>query len=405
MFKKMLMGLLLVGVSLTPAWASAQAPSGVCSVGAFTRWLAHVGLGEPPYTGDPFSAADDAYYEMLGGGIGCGFDFDEVVRWAQLYNVASGSWRDAGFDEACTLEEPFTRFWMAGHLIHHGVDFGAELPIGGGGATIRLHPAFHDSFLDYGPLTRGVRTSVCRGCGSWHEGYQSTFADSYELAGKWSKKGPSFFDIITLNWSSTRRVYSMCPLFDAVPFRVDEPPLGESSIGSRAGVLVHEAWHARYEGSQRMSKHLANPGPFLNTIPPTPDPERAPCQFEECDRYLGLYKRTPRGEMYHVRMMPYQAELHFQCDLLDSARDWVPLAVMEDMARSHAGLKESFINTPPFSCGVPTPLPGGGRRSALCPSIGNGPGVECTTEFECPPARGSSYPLCDKGCCTYRNVR
>src|SRR5690606_4205961 len=143
----------------------------------------------------------------------------------------------------------------------------------------------------------------------------------------------------------------------------------------------------------------------LNTIPPTPDPERAPCQFEECDRYLGLYKRTPRGEMYHVRMMPYQAELHFQCDLLDSARDWVPLAVMEDMARSHAWLKESFINTPPFSCGVPTPVPGGGRRSALCPSIGNGPGVECTTEFECPPARGSSYPLCDKGCCTYRNVR
>lgn len=197
---------------------------------------------------------------------------------------------------------------------------------------------------------------------------------------------------------------SYCPQFDAVPASLAGEPLSLPNLGVRSGVMVHEAWHARYEGNDRVGKHKPNPGPFDRDNPTVPDLS-APCQYAECDQFIPKGKTAPPGGMYHVQMMPYQAEWHFQCDVLDSSYDWVPLAVMANMAIEHANLLRAFVKPPPYSCGLPKPIPGtGGTPSSSCPAVGTGSGIACTTALDC-PLGGSFAASCDAGCCKYTVIR
>ena len=105
-----------------------------------------------------------------------------------------------------------------------------------------------------------------------------------------------------------------------------------------------------------------------------------------------------------MKMGAYQAELHFQCDVLDASYDWVPLAVLEEIGSEHDWVLKSFTRRPLYSCGVPTPLPGGAPRTSACPPIDGGLGASCTDAFECPP-KTNYTAVCRQGCCDYDAIR
>lgn len=316
MMKQLMIAVAGLHILLSSVPALAQFPSPrVCRANLEARNAQGLSWNADPFWHSP---ADAAYFNVLGGAAGCSENFGYVQYFNWAFRTPQSSWEAAGYTDACNPNQPYTKAWMAAHLVHKGVNYGGEAPPNYPYPYIRLEPAFHDSRRDYGLLVEGQGRTICRGCSErWHKGYDTHLSRSYDGYGRW--RVGNFREVDIDRGGRVRTVRLYCPAFDFV-----DPPNDVSTganVGARAGFLVHEAWHARYEGSGRWGAHRSNPGPFDPNAPQRPSPD-APCQSKDCDSFNPtIGKTTPPGGMYHRRMAPYQAELHFQCDVLDSSYD------------------------------------------------------------------------------------
>ena len=82
------------------------------------------------WNADPFwhSPADAAYFNVLGGAAGCSENFGYVQYFNWAFRTPQSSWEAAGYTDSCNPNQPYTKAWMAAHLVHKGVNYGGEAP-------------------------------------------------------------------------------------------------------------------------------------------------------------------------------------------------------------------------------------------------------------------------------------
>lgn len=260
-----------------------------------------------------------------------------------LFNVVEQTYAEHGLNE-CTpvLEHP--KHWMGAFLI---------------GTSIRWEPGktWHHPILDY--LTLAVARN-----NHLHAQFE------HQLAITQSTKDPAASYGADPFFPDTIRFF--CPAFMS--------DIRGSAVG-RAGIFVHESWHAVY-GSHALivddpqasfdfylpHDHVLREGEVGKCFDPDPAPKGWQPNFFQC-------ATQPSLAMTSV----YQIEYEFFCDLNDSPEDWVPrtLARQGGLVANYMGTLRNkllddvfigatgvFLNTPPITCTEQPPM-----RDGRGPSI------------------------------------
>lgn len=197
-----------------------------------------------------------------------------------------------------------------------------------------------------------------------------------------------------------------CPLYDGTKWSAD-PTLRGSS-------MVHEGWHG-WEEERDIFNHDIYPleagdegWPGLSPMPgdsfhyADPDPSNGPTDTDgctnspngPCDVYSWHPDGTPAGQMHTKLHSAYQAEVEFDCDVVDRPSPYIQL-ITRSVAASEASKKANnfFVNGPAPLCGTPTPIIGF-NPLPTCST----PQTSCTVDSDC--AADHPGDICSGGCCT-----
>ena len=340
---------------------------------------------------------------------------DFVARQASDFAILPDSWTGHGIEAFDDTKFEYTKHWMSSYLIANGAEF--EHRAQGDDSTgqhldILLDRAFHTA-ADYYTMakaspTSGERLATCGPRGAcfgppWHRQFVSLLGtfDPVKLGEYfWSEHPPIsaiLFWPLALFPEETETVTTFCGLFDVQQQTTTQvgsgPPITvylpdtQNIFGSpseRASDLVHEGMHAHYRDVSAVDHVNCTTGASAST--------------GGCDRFYPHPKSDyAGGDLNHAdanthRIPAYEIQLEYLCDLLDEAKDWVPLALLSD-AEATAGRTALFKfvgptgtpTPPPFNCSVPSPMmqvPG-----TMC-SV-----APCATQSDC------SAGICSAGCC------
>jgi hypothetical protein len=239
---------------------------------------------------------------------GCWRDLYLAV-W-QLYQLTDDSWQPAGFYDACNVALPFAKVVNGVFLIHYTL-------------TDNYSLQWH-STEDYTTESEAVGSR-------FHNEFYMRFIEY---------NGSSEADSDTGRFLAEDRTNLHCPIFD-----MRNP---SNSVGNRASVLIHEAWH-----------HWQNDHGWQTSHPQCGSPSH------DCDYFyfhrisdfdfgqLDAVNLDPIHLLFHS---PYQVQCEFDADLAELAQPWVP-AVVTQAARAigNARLSSQFVNNPPWRIGNPRP--------------------------------------------------
>jgi len=212
----------------------------------------------------------------------------------------------------------------------------------------------------------GIMSGISEG--HWHGRFNSRMVNSLGsgVAGeyRWREYGWDWL----YKWGPRDTVTVSCEVMN--------PEAYLASTARRAGVLIHEGWHAHWGH--------ATSGPGVH--------QKEGCDaikwgFDACDHYYPHPKYVfPRGDTWRSSksfypISAYQMENEFGCDLADSPAPWVPYQTRLDAVDRADGIGDgNFIEGPlPYDCGTPNPL---GGPKVLGVRYTGGP-LPCSTDADC----------------------
>jgi len=247
--------------------------------------------------------------------------WEEFYLWGyRAYDIGltDDSWHPWGYHQACDIDRPFAKTMVSIGLIAYGL-------------TDDYLQQWH-STGDYISLTRATASRFHSNYTTEWRNYQGESLGSYN----------SFSNTFT----------HTCKMNEGFgTFGV-----GNNSAVIRAGVLVHESWHAWQDKHGYSVAHADGP---LRAC--TVNVEGA------CDAFwphavsafdfgqLHTASFTPTGTPLDFHT-PYQVEAEFYCDIAELSRVEVP-PIERDRARLESNflLASTFINVAPYRCGSTRP--------------------------------------------------
>ncbi|HKO53542.1 MAG TPA: hypothetical protein VJV79_37795 [Polyangiaceae bacterium] len=318
-----------------------------------------------------------------------------VMRQAADFVIVQASWTGHGLEAFDDPKTDYAKHWLSSYLLAEGNYFSITGQDSNGNPLL-LDRAFH-SAKDYYTMAKGEPEFDF--ASATHGRFLSLLGgtDPERLAVySWSVHPPVaaiFFWPLAAFPEKTETVTTFCGLYDVNRHNVGPTSVylpGTDNIygtpSERASNLVHEAMHAHYRDVDALRHVNCSDG--------------QPNSLGDCDRFYPHRKSDYAGDDLHwadsgSRKLPsYQVQHEYLCDLLDQAKDWVPLAVLSDAEGAAARLaKGKFVEAggkrtpPPYDCGVPSPMM---TRLAGAPGCGI---TACSAISPC------SVGICDEGCC------
>lgn len=335
-----------------------------------------------------------------------------VMRQAEDFDIPDFSWHDHGLEAYDDPHFEYAKHWMSSYVVAFSHEFEHRVTgtdSSGQHVDLLLDRAFHTN-QDYYNMAKGEPTFGPVDLFSlWHGQFLSILGgdDDVKLGEfLWSEHPPvsaAIFWPLALFPEHTETVTTFCGLYDVQaqgflpapddggpPSRIFLPdtPNVYGTPSERASDLVHEGMHAHYRDVDALDHVSCTKG--------TRD------ESGGCDLFYSHLKKDYAGDdLWRAdsgshKIPAYEIQLEFLCDLVDEARDWMPLALLSDAegtadrtGKTHFVAPGGFVVIPPYDCGVPSPMmeerPPAGCDASQCG--GKKDGTAC------------SDGVCVGGCC------
>jgi hypothetical protein len=241
-----------------------------------------------------------------------GCDWNFVLHADEIHDTRSSDWGNRGYYDACNINNEFTKFWNASHLMHFGLQNSYDW-------------SFHHSTADY------VETIVKYDT-NFHDDLHHTATDDMSKVARF----------VWQMWDSNE-IRGSCHLYNP-----NNPLYPWANPAARGGALVHEGWHAWQEQQGVGPGHHWGPQGYCVDA------------GDVCDYWywhgisvfafgdMWVWDLNPPAKLHTTS----QAQVEYLCDLADLPQAWVPSTVTSDASASANYFSDRrFINGPAFHCG------------------------------------------------------